>query len=141
MTDILDARPTADNLVLHHCAVADLHKHVAAESIDWIFTDPPYPREYLPCFGELADFAAHALKPGGGLMVMSGQYWLPQVIETLGKQDALTYWWIMSYDMADFCQWHGLAAPCVAFMEAPAVVFQRQEFLCWLRARQGGSSS
>ena len=70
MTEVLDARPTkveTDNLVLHHCAVADLHKHVAAESVDWIFTDPPYPKEYLPCFGELADFAAHALKPGGGL--------------------------------------------------------------------------
>ena len=40
-------RPTTDNLVLHHCEVADLRQYVVAESVDWIFTDPPYPREYV----------------------------------------------------------------------------------------------
>ena len=89
--------PDLPDVQLHHSEVADLHQHVAAESIDWIFTDPPYPREYLPCFGDLADFAAHALKTGGVMLVMSGQSWLPQVMELLTVNPAITYHWTMAY--------------------------------------------
>ena len=99
MTAVLDARPTTDNLTLHHCAVADLHKHVGAESVDWIFTDPPYPREFMPCFGELSDFAAHALKPGGGLMVMTGQLWLPEILNLLVSNQQMQYHWTLSFLM------------------------------------------
>jgi len=62
------------------------------ESVDLIFTDPPYPKEYLPLWGELAAFAARALKPNGLLIAYSGQYHLPNVITALSEH--LQYVWL-----------------------------------------------
>ena len=74
-----EARPPSDTVKLYACAVSALSAHVEAESVDIILTDPPYPREYLPCWGDLARFAVHALKPGGHLLALSGHPWLPEV--------------------------------------------------------------
>lgn len=68
---------------------------IADESIDFIITDPPYPKEYLPLFGDLSKLAARVLKPGGSLIVMSGQSYLPEVITQLGT--AMHYHWCMTY--------------------------------------------
>lgn len=51
--------------------------------VDAIITDPPYPAEYLPLFGDLAEFADHALKPSGVLAVMSGQTHLDRVFQAM----------------------------------------------------------
>lgn len=48
-------------------------------SIDIIFTDPPYPVAFLPLYGWLAEEAARVLKPGGFLCAMAGGYKLDQV--------------------------------------------------------------
>jgi len=80
---------------LHVCSVADLHEHVKAHSVDCIITDPPYPMEYLECWSELAGFAAHALKPTGSLVAMSGQSYLADIIHRLGVE--LDYWWTLCY--------------------------------------------
>jgi 16S rRNA G966 N2-methylase RsmD len=63
------------------------------ESVDHIVTDPPYPREYLPCFEHLARRALEWLKPGGSLLVMSGHSYLPEVFTALAKS-GLVYRWI-----------------------------------------------
>ncbi len=76
-------------------AVADLHNYVGANSIDAIITDPPYPREFLSVYTDLAEFAVHALKPGGSLITMVGQSYLPEIIEMLRAQ--LTYHWVACY--------------------------------------------
>lgn len=75
---------------LRECGVADLD--VPAESVDAIITDPPYPREFLPQWGELGVFAAHALRPGGSLLAMSGQMFLPDVFRHL-EVSGLDYRW------------------------------------------------
>lgn len=64
-------------------------------SIDLIITDPPYPREYLPLFDELADASAHALKPGGSLLVLCGQSYMPEIMASMTPH--LTYQWMLSY--------------------------------------------
>jgi len=80
---------------LHTRAVADLAANVEPDSVDWIVTDPPYPREYLSVYTDLAAFAAHALKPGGGLLCMTGQSYLPEVLNRLTEH--LTYHWTVAY--------------------------------------------
>lgn len=80
---------------LHCSSVADAHTLVEAESIDWIITDPPYPKEYIGTYDDLALFAKHALKPGGSLIVMNGQSYLPEIIQKLGEQ--LNYHWCCAY--------------------------------------------
>ena len=48
------------------------HLPIADNSIDLIFTDPPYPREYLPCYDWLAKESMRVLKPGGFVLAMCG---------------------------------------------------------------------
>jgi len=61
-------------------------------SVDLIFTDPPYPQEYLPLWGDLASFANRALKPSGMLVAYTGAMYLPEVMGYLGRH--LRYWWM-----------------------------------------------
>lgn len=68
---------------------------VADESVDYIITDPPYPREYIPLYEDLSRVANRVLKPGGSMIVMVGQSYLPEVIQLLGKY--MTYHWCLSY--------------------------------------------
>ena len=90
--------PKAD-VALHHCAVADLRMYVAPGSVDLIFTDPPYEPEALPAYIDLANFAAHALKPGGVVAVLTGNLFLPDVLRNLTGNPAIKYLWQMAYVM------------------------------------------
>ncbi len=83
--------------VLANCA--DLRNHVAPDSVDIILTDPPYKPDTLSCYKDLAEFAAHALKPGGVLLAMAGTSHLPQVMECLCNTEGLTYHWTINYLM------------------------------------------
>jgi site-specific DNA-methyltransferase (adenine-specific) len=65
------------------------------ESIDFIITDPPYPREYISLYGDLSCLASRVLKQGGSLIVMIGQSYLPEIIEQLNLH--MSYYWIMPY--------------------------------------------
>ena len=82
---------------LAHCA--DLRDHVAPDSVDIILTDPPYKPDSLSCYKDLAEFAAHALKPGGVLLALAGTSHLPQVMEYLCNTEGLTYHWTINYLM------------------------------------------
>lgn len=66
-----------------------------AGSIDWVITDPPYPKEFLHLYNGLGQVAAHVLKPGGSLLCMVGQSYLPDIIAALGKH--LSYHWTIAY--------------------------------------------
>ena len=99
--------PKDERITLHHSAVADLHRLVKAESVDAIITDPPYGREYLDCYRDLADFAVHALKPGGGLYVMTGQMFLPSIMGRL-EVEGLEYRWVSAFFLPHGgAQWDG----------------------------------
>lgn len=76
-------------------AVADLANHVEPGSIDCIITDPPYPREFLPVYADLARTAARILKPGGSCLVMAGQSYLPEILAAMTPQ--LSYHWTVAY--------------------------------------------
>ena len=77
---------------IEHCAIADLV--VEPDSVDLVFTDPPYPEQYIPCWSDLGAFAAKALRPGGFLIAYSGQMFLPEAMRRLAEH--LDYWWCYS---------------------------------------------
>jgi len=77
------------------CDIADAPGHVEAASVDWIITDPPYSKEFIGLYNHLAVLADHALKPGGSLVVMAGQSYLPEIIGCLAKK--LRYHWTLAY--------------------------------------------
>jgi len=70
---------------------------VEDDSLDWIITDPPYPKEYLPLIEKLGEFAQKKLKPSGSLICMIGQSYLPEVFKMLNEY--LTYNWTCAYIM------------------------------------------
>jgi len=61
------------------------------EGVSLVLTDPPYPKEFLPLWEDLGKWAQSALSDDGLLIAYSGQMFLPQVLELLGKH--LDFWW------------------------------------------------
>jgi len=89
-------REAETHLKSHNILVGDmssLGSTVPDSSIDLIFTDPPYGKENLSQYEELASFAARALKPGGSLLCYSGQSTLPEVFTAI--QPYLNYHWAL----------------------------------------------
>lgn len=62
-----------------------------AGCVDLIVTDPPYPAEFLDLYGDLARVAKHLLADDGIMLVVTGQIFLPRVMELLGEH--MTYAW------------------------------------------------
>jgi DNA modification methylase len=79
-------------------------KEIPDNSIDLMLTDPPYGKEYLSLYHELANLALRVLKPGGSLVFYVGHIILDQVIKifdefSLNKHNNsmnLQYWWILT---------------------------------------------
>ena len=86
----MNAPPPRDSELLA-VSITELHRHVAPNSIDVIFTEPPYGREDLPLYTDLARFAQQALKPGGLLLTLSGSRRLPEIYRRLDAQDGMNY--------------------------------------------------
>ena len=72
----------------------EVARQISDASVDMIFTDPPYPKEYLPLWSDLAAIAHRILKPGGLLIAYSGQFHLPEVMSRLSEW--LDYIWLGS---------------------------------------------
>lgn len=72
---------------------------IEPESLDCIITDPPYPQEFIPLYGDLVERAAVWLKPGGSLLAMAGELHLPAVLRELDS-GPLTYQWTNCYLVA-----------------------------------------
>jgi site-specific DNA-methyltransferase (adenine-specific) len=67
---------------------------IGDKSIDLIFTDPPYHKEWLPMYEPLGKLASRVLKEGGSLVMYAGHYALPQIFDYM-KNSGLKYWWEM----------------------------------------------
>ena len=61
-------------------------------SIDLIFTDPPYGTEWLPLYKGLAKVASRVLRAGGSLVTNVGHCKIPDVIQFMENAE-LAYWW------------------------------------------------
>lgn len=75
--------------------LGDIRTWQAPRQYDFIVTDPPYPREFLPLWEVLAQRAKEWLKPGGLLIAMSGQSYLDEIYPMMSKH--LNYWWTAVY--------------------------------------------
>lgn len=87
--------PADERFQLHVGDFCDICDTLPNGSIDAIITDPPYPKEFLPVYGRLAEVAARLLKPGGSLVVMVGQSYLPEIVAAMAQH--LAYRWMLAY--------------------------------------------
>jgi site-specific DNA-methyltransferase (adenine-specific) len=69
----------------------ELAKSIPDNSIDLIFTDPPYLEEYLSLYGWLSEEANRVLKPDGFLLTYTGNLWKQQAMMQLGQH--LSFFW------------------------------------------------
>ena len=78
-----------------HIYQGDIATWEAPRQYDFIITDPPYPREFLPLWETLAKRSNEWLKDGGLLIAMSGQSYVNEIYQLLSKQ--LSYYWTACY--------------------------------------------
>jgi len=65
------------------------------EQFDFIITDPPYPKEYLPLYETLSIRANDWLKPTGLMIVMCGQSYLDEILALMTKP--IAYYCMAAY--------------------------------------------
>jgi hypothetical protein len=68
----------------------DLSVELKDDSVDLVFTDPPYDDESLPLYGQMGEVAARVLKPGGSLITYCGHMQLLKAGVALEKH--LRFW-------------------------------------------------
>jgi 16S rRNA G966 N2-methylase RsmD len=76
-------------------SVGNIESYEAEKKFDFIITDPPYLKEYLPLYSTLAWRAKEMLKPDGLLIVMCGQSYLSEIFFMMTAH--LDYYWTAAY--------------------------------------------
>jgi DNA modification methylase len=71
-------------------------KNIPDNSIDLIFTDPPYGEGSIPLHRELAMLAGRVLKVGGSLVTFVRQFSLPEVFHNMLVDTGMRYWWMFA---------------------------------------------
>jgi len=89
--------PSERRWTMHLGDFRDILTTLEDGSVDAIVTDPPYPDEFLPLWGDLAQHAARVLRPGAPLIAWSGQYRLREVLNHLSGP--LRYQWTICLDL------------------------------------------
>jgi len=82
----------SDRFVVH---TADLSTWQSDHKFDYIITDPPYPKEFIPLYGTLAKRAHEWLKPNGLLIAMCGQSYFSEITRLMNEH--LEYYWLACY--------------------------------------------
>lgn len=82
----------SDKWNVHH---GDIETWKPVKQYDFIITDPPYPKEFLPLWDVLAYRANEFLKDGGLLIAMSGQSYLDDIYKMMSEH--LEYYWTAAY--------------------------------------------
>ena len=99
-------RPTAaetrelKNIKIHHLPIDKLAGKIKPGSVDIVLTDPPYQRGDQPLFEALGAFAGRVLKPGGSLVCMAGNMYLPVWINSVLKEKSLNWHFLIHYAFA-----------------------------------------
>lgn len=71
----------------------DKREEIKNDSIDLIFTDPPYEQKMIKRFPEIAQFAADKLTEGGSLLFYAGHLQLIKALHEFSER--LRFWWII----------------------------------------------
>lgn len=79
---------------LHRGDFRTLADQIEDNSVELVFTDPPYDADSVPLYGDAAKVAARILKPGGSFIAYSGHPHLPAVLNECGEY--LRYWWTIA---------------------------------------------
>jgi SAM-dependent methyltransferase len=90
-----EVRLAAEALSIHHGDFRTLSPIVLPdESVQLVFTDPPYDDDAVPLFNAAAREAARVLRPGGSFVAYAGHKHLAATLTACAEH--LTYWWLFA---------------------------------------------
>ena len=84
---------------VYHGDARELGARVPDGSVDLVFTDPPYLREFVPLYGWLAEWGARVLRPGGFVLAMGGGLYTDEIMHLMSAH--LTYYWTFHVALTD----------------------------------------
>lgn len=86
-------RNLADKLNLLEGDFIEQAGKLIADSVDLIFTDPPYDEKNLSLYKDLGIMAHKLLRPGGSLITYIGQYAWHRILDLIEENSELKLWW------------------------------------------------
>jgi ParB-like nuclease domain/DNA methylase len=92
---------TVGDVRLHHCDFRMLEKHVRPGTARLVLVDPPWGRDALGLWPDVATCADALLVDGGVAAVLTPLMYLPEVVAALGHR--LQYRWTMALFRGDPC--------------------------------------
>jgi len=92
-----------DHFQLFEGDILEMGKEIEDDSVDLIFTDPPYLKDTLDVYEALGDLALRVLKPGGSLVTIVGHHYIFRINELItnvrrwqdGKSAFMQYQWLL----------------------------------------------
>jgi hypothetical protein len=94
-----NAVPVGDDQNVIHADFRVVARTIPDDSIDLILADPPWSREFVPVYGELAEIATRILKPGASLVAYVGHHCLHEVYRLVTPH--LRPWWLVADSRGD----------------------------------------
>jgi site-specific DNA-methyltransferase (adenine-specific)/modification methylase len=82
-----------NKILLLNGDMRELVKNIKNNSIDLIFTDPPYTEELVHVYKDLAEMAQRVLKPGGSLVTFIGHHVLSKIVRLIEDNSDLKLHW------------------------------------------------
>ena len=118
------AKEYSEDIPIYHGDFREICKQFEDNSIDHIFTDPPYKKEFLPLWSDLSSVAARVLKPGGYCICYSGTYHLQDYINRLSEH--LEYYW--QFILLHKGVWQRIQNRCLTTGYKPLLVFYKPPY-------------
>jgi len=112
------------NCYLYHGDCSEVMPRFKEESIDLVFTDPPYLKKYLYTYNYLADHCPRIMKDGASLMTIAAHYALPYIIKAFDEK--LKYRWMIC--MNQFNGSHARMAMGIEVMWKPILWYVKRAY-------------
>jgi 16S rRNA G966 N2-methylase RsmD len=118
-----------------HGEFQEVLKDIQSDSIDLIFTDPPYAEKHLDLVKDLFLLASRVLKPSGYLAIMYGQNHLDEFFKVFescnsnnkGNNTKLRYYWTIAIHMPDGQELFYMKNAVIRWK--PIFIFQKEPFI------------
>lgn len=92
----LEAYEFGNDVLLFNQSFQNVIPQIDEEMVSLVFTDPPYDKDSIILYRDLAEQSERVLSDGGSVLAYFGHYAAPQVMNYMDK--FLRFWWLIAID-------------------------------------------